>query len=69
MLRRKSSHDPTFGEYQHDTDGSLKFGTSSFKYNDKHVFVDGKECKATQGLLELQSLNLMVSKGTINPPV
>jgi hypothetical protein len=25
ILRRKASHDPTFGVYQDDADGSLKF--------------------------------------------
>lgn len=55
VLRRKSSHDPTFGVYQDDTDGSFKIGRSSFKYNDKHVFVDGKKYKATPGLWELLS--------------
>jgi len=38
LLTRKVSHDPTFGVYQDDTDGSFKMGLSSFKYNDKHVF-------------------------------
>ena len=50
VLRRKISHDPTFGVYQDDTDGSFKIGRASFKYNDKHVFVDGKNYKATAGL-------------------
>ena len=53
MFRRKLSHDPTFGVYQNDTDGSFKIGSSSFKYTDKHVFVDGRKYKATQGLWEL----------------
>ena len=53
MLRRKLSHDPTFGVYQDDTDCSFKIGRSSFKYNDKNVFVDGRKYKATQGLQEL----------------
>ena len=39
--------------YQDGTDGSFKIGRSSFKYNNKHVFVDGKRYKATQGLWEL----------------
>jgi len=39
--------------YQDDTDGSFKRGRSSFKYNDKHVFVDGRKYKATEGLWEL----------------
>jgi hypothetical protein len=39
--------------YQDDTDGSFKIGRSNFKYNDKHVFVDGKNYKATPGLWEL----------------
>jgi len=47
------SHDPTFGVYQDETDGSFKIGRSSFKYKDKHVFVDGKKYKATQGLWKL----------------
>ena len=34
VLRRKVSHDPTFGVYQDITDGSFKIGRSSFKYND-----------------------------------
>ena len=42
VLRRKVSHDPTFGVYQDDIDGSFKIGRSSFKYNNTHVFVDGK---------------------------
>jgi len=53
VLTRKVSHDPTFGVYQDDTSGAFKIGRSSFKYNDKHVFVDGKRYKATQGLWEL----------------
>ena len=47
VLTRKVSHDPTFGVYQDDTEGSFKIGWSSYKYNNKHVFVDGKKCKAT----------------------
>jgi hypothetical protein len=53
VLRRKAPHDPSFGIYQDDTDGSFKIGRSSFKYNDQHVFVDGKKYKATRGLWEL----------------
>ena len=52
VLTRKESNDPTFGVYQDDTDGSFKIGRSSFKYNNKHVFVDGKKYKATQELWE-----------------
>ena len=37
LLRRKISHNPTFGVYQDDTDGSFKIGMSSFKYNDKQL--------------------------------
>jgi len=37
VLRRKLSHDPTFGVYQDDTDGSFKIGILGFKYNDKRV--------------------------------
>ena len=53
VLKRKTSHDPTFGLYQDETDRSFKIGRYSFKYNDKHMFVDGKMYKATQGLWEL----------------
>jgi hypothetical protein len=53
VLTRKISHDPTFGVYQDDTEGSSKIGRSSFKYNNKDVFVDGKRYKSTQSLLEL----------------
>ena len=53
VLTRKVSHDPTFGVYQDDTDGSFKIGRSIFKYNNKHVFVDEEKYKATQGLWEL----------------
>ena len=42
VLTRKVSHEPTFGVYQDDTDGSFKIGRSSFKYYNKHMFVDGK---------------------------
>jgi hypothetical protein len=42
-----------FGVYQDDTNCSFKIGRSNFKYNDKHVFVDGKNYKATPGLWEL----------------
>ena len=53
VLRRRLSHDPRFGVYQDETDGSLKIGRSNFKYNDKLVFVDGKKYKEIQGLWEL----------------
>jgi hypothetical protein len=52
VLRRKLSHDPTFGVYRDDNDGSFKIGSSCFKYN-KHVFVDGRN--VTEGLWELLS--------------
>ena len=55
VLNRKESHDLTFGVYQDDTNGSFKIGTSSFKYNNQHVFVHGKRYKETQGLWELQT--------------
>jgi len=42
--------DPTFGVYQDDTDDYFKIGRSSFKYNDKKVFVDGRKYKATRSL-------------------
>jgi len=46
VLRRKSSHDHTFGVY-HNTGGSFKIGRSNVKYNDKHVFGYGKvQCNA-----------------------
>jgi len=53
VLRRKVSHDPKFGVYQDDTDGSFRIWLSSFKYKYKHVFVDGRMYKASQGLWEL----------------
>jgi len=43
VLKSKGSHDPTFGVYQDDKDSSFKIGRSTFKYNNKHVFVDGKK--------------------------
>ena len=52
-LGRKVSHDPNFLVYHDDTDGSFKIGMSIFKYNNNHVFVEGKRCKATTGLWEL----------------
>ena len=62
VLRRKVAHDPTFGVYEDDTDGSFETGPSSFKYKDKHVCIDGRKCKATQGLCKL----LTKSKPDIN---
>ena len=53
VLTRKVSHDPTFGVYQDDTNGSFKIGRPSLKYNNKNVFVDCKRYKATLGLWEL----------------
>jgi hypothetical protein len=53
VLRRKVSHDPNFGVYKDDSNDSYKIGRSSFKYNHKHVFVDGKKYNANQGLWEL----------------
>ena len=53
VLRRKMSQDHTYGVYQDYAYGSFKIGRSSFKYKDKHVFVDGRKYKATQGLWEL----------------
>jgi len=52
-LKRKVSHDPTFGVYQDDTDCSFKIGRSNFKYNDNHLFVDGRKYMAGQDLREL----------------
>ena len=53
VLRRKVSHDPTFRVYQDYADGCFKIGRSRFKYNDKHVFVNGRKYMATQGLWKL----------------
>jgi len=39
--------------YQDETDDSFKIFRSGFKFNNKHVFVDGRNYKATQGLWEL----------------
>ena len=47
------SHDTKFGVYEVDSDGYFRIGRSSFKYNDKHVFVDGRKYKANQGPWEL----------------
>jgi len=43
VLRRRMLHDTTFDVYEVDVDGSFNIGSPIFKYNDKHVFVDG-EC-------------------------
>jgi hypothetical protein len=48
VLRRKVSQDHTFGVYQDDTDGSFKTGRSSFKFNNKHEFVDGRKYNANK---------------------
>ena len=53
VLKRKVSHDPTFGVYQDNDDGSFKIGSSKFKFTNRHVFVDSKRFKATRGLWEL----------------
>jgi hypothetical protein len=53
VLKRKVSHDRNFGVYQDETGGSFKIGRSGFKFNNRHVFVDGRKYKATQGLWEL----------------
>ena len=53
VFSRKLSHDPRFGVYQDDTVVSFKIGRSSFKYNNKHVFVNGKSYTSTQGLWEI----------------
>jgi hypothetical protein len=47
--RRAVSHVPTFGVYQAEDD-SFKIGSSDFKYNNTHVFVDNKSYRATPGL-------------------
>ena len=43
VLKRKVLHDRNFGVNQDDTDGSFKIGRSGFKFNNKHVFVDGRK--------------------------
>jgi hypothetical protein len=53
MLKHRLSHDPGFGVYQDKTYGSFKMGRLIFKYNNKHVFVDGRKYKARHGLWEL----------------
>ena len=50
VLQRKVSHDPTFGVYQNDNNGSFKKGISNFKYNDKYVFVGCQKYKGTLAL-------------------
>ena len=46
LLKRKVSHDRTFGVYQDETGGSFKIGRSRFKFNNRHEFVDGRKYKA-----------------------
>jgi hypothetical protein len=53
VLKCRKSHDPTFGIYQDNTDGSLRIGSSRFKYKNIHVSVDGKKYKATEELWQL----------------
>jgi hypothetical protein len=53
VLRRKLSHDPTFGDYQVDRGGSFKIERSKFLYNDKHVFVYSGNYTTAQGLWAL----------------
>jgi hypothetical protein len=53
VLRRKVSHDHTFGVYQEDANGSFNIRFSKFKFSNKHMFVDGRRYKATPGLWEL----------------
>jgi len=53
VLKRKLSHDRTFGVYQDETDGSFKIGRSGFRFNNKQVVVDGRKYRDTQGLWEL----------------
>ena len=53
VLACKASAVHTFVVYEENTGCSFKIGRSSFKYNNKHVFVDGKMYKATQGVWEL----------------
>ena len=50
VLTRKVSHNPTFGVYQDDTEGSFKIERASFKYNYKHVFVDGKSTRQRKAI-------------------
>jgi hypothetical protein len=47
VISRKLSQDPIFGMYQDVIDVSFKIWRSTFKY--KHIFVDGKKYKETQG--------------------
>jgi hypothetical protein len=53
VLKRKQTHEPTFGVYRDDTDDSFKIGSLGFTYTDNNVFVDGRKYNATQGLWEL----------------
>jgi hypothetical protein len=64
VLRRKVSHDHTFGVYQEDANDSFKICWSKFKYSNKHVFVDGRRYKATPGLWELLTKS-RPDKGTV----
>jgi len=57
VLKREVSHAPTFGAYQDDTDLSFKIRRSKFKYNDKHVILDGRAYKRNQGLWELLTMS------------
>ena len=52
VLKRKGSHGPTFVVYHDDKDSFFKIGRSSFKYNNRHLFVDGKKYKSTHVLWE-----------------
>ena len=52
-MERKVTHDPTFVVYQDNTGSSYKIERSKFKYNDKHVFINGRKNKAKQELWEL----------------
>ena len=53
VLRRKVPHEPTFGVYQDDTDGSFKIGKSNFKYNENYVWWIAKSIRLRIGLWEL----------------
>jgi hypothetical protein len=53
VLKRKLTHDTTFGVYQDDTESYFNIGRSSFTYTDNGIFVDGKKIRATQVLWEL----------------
>jgi len=60
-------HDSTYGVYPDDADSFFfKIGRSNFKYSDKHVFLDGRNYRASQELWELLTkFNLINNAVTI----